>query len=61
MPETATTDINHAYISLKLWILMAGHADHYTALTTWNELWPPFENLINSLEYQKGLTHSVRL
>ncbi|KAF5365590.1 hypothetical protein D9758_003325 [Tetrapyrgos nigripes] len=56
MPDSAITDINHAYIAIKLWMMLAqkkaskegtGNVD---ALTTWNELWPPFERLVNLFE-----------
>lgn len=55
-PETAMTDINHAYISIKLWLLLAQKkalndtAGDTAALVAWSELWPPFENLMNAFE-----------
>lgn len=54
--ESATTDINHAYISIKLWLMLAQREatatsiGTITALAVWNELWPPFESLMNILE-----------
>lgn len=53
MPDTMTTDINHAYISLKLWIMVTKNGDFHAALTIWSELWPPFENLANALDTDK--------
>ncbi|KAJ7685226.1 hypothetical protein DFH06DRAFT_1157872 [Mycena polygramma] len=62
--DSATTDINHAYIAIKLWLLLAqrksmtDNAGNTTALTVWNELWPPFEAMIGVLEtdFQLGLS-----
>ncbi|KAJ7709877.1 hypothetical protein B0H17DRAFT_1029591 [Mycena rosella] len=62
--ESATTDINHAYISIKLWLLMAqrisltDNGGNATALMVWNELWPPFEAMIGILEadFQMGMS-----
>ena len=59
-PETWSTDINHGYIAIKLWIMLA----HITAsnresdvayFIVWNELWPPFERLLHFLENESGL------
>ncbi|KAJ7109404.1 hypothetical protein C8R44DRAFT_286771 [Mycena epipterygia] len=60
----ATTDINQAYIAIKLWLLLAqkkSSADdlgNATALMVWNELWPPFEAMISILEtdFQLGMS-----
>ncbi|KAF9227889.1 hypothetical protein BS17DRAFT_410421 [Gyrodon lividus] len=55
-PETAAADIEHAYIALKSWLLLihrlspSRHAvDPRSELTKeiWNELWPPFESLVD--------------
>ncbi|KAF7338262.1 hypothetical protein MVEN_02051500 [Mycena venus] len=62
--ESATTDINHAYIAIKLWLLLAqrksqnDNGGNATALTVWNELWPPFEAMIGILEsdFQLGMS-----
>ncbi|KAJ7774577.1 hypothetical protein DFH07DRAFT_865871 [Mycena maculata] len=62
--ESATTDINHAYIAIKLWLLLAqrkslvGNGGNATALMVWNELWPPFEAMIGVLEteFQLGMS-----
>lgn len=62
--ESATTDINHAYIAIKLWLLLAqrtssaGNGGNATALMVWNELWPPFEAMISVLEtdFQLGMS-----
>ena len=55
-PDSAIADINHAYISIKLWLLLAqryttrGEENSVPALSVWNELWPPFECLVNMFE-----------
>jgi hypothetical protein len=54
--ETSTVDINHAYITIKLWVMLAqrasadGQTSDLTAFAVWNELWPPFESLLGALE-----------
>jgi hypothetical protein len=51
--ETSTADINHAYITIKLWVMLAQKvsADNNLApFAVWNELWPPFESLLSALE-----------
>lgn len=58
VPDPPASDINHAYISIKQWLLLAqgtgptsrlpyaGVEDtHARTLLVWNELWPPFERL----------------
>lgn len=58
LSNSAITDVNHAYIGIKLWLLLAvkvgelhGGTDvHYVAI--WNELWPPFQSLVNILEIE---------
>ncbi|KAJ7774854.1 hypothetical protein B0H16DRAFT_1508657 [Mycena metata] len=60
----STTDINHAYIAIKLWLLLAqrksltDNEGNATALMVWNELWPPFEAMIGILEsdFQLGMS-----
>jgi len=64
--ESATTDINHAYIAIKLWLLLAqrksygptSNAGNAPALMVWNELWPPFEAMVEVLEtdFQLGMS-----
>ncbi|KAF8212195.1 hypothetical protein K438DRAFT_1231208 [Mycena galopus ATCC 62051] len=62
--ESATSDINHAYIAIKLWLLLAqrksqtDNGGNATALMVWNELWPPFEAMIGILEtdFQLGMS-----
>ncbi|KAF9482782.1 hypothetical protein BDN70DRAFT_800871 [Pholiota conissans] len=63
----ATTDINQAHIALRLW-LMLGHSistiihNGETVVTgIWNQLWPPFEGLLNVLETEArvGLNPAV--
>lgn len=65
MPEAAITDINHAYISIKVWLIIAqmkasrdGSGCSTEALIVWNELWPPFESLIQffEAEFRMGLS-----
>ncbi|KAF9246494.1 hypothetical protein BU15DRAFT_40292 [Melanogaster broomeanus] len=55
-PETAAADIEHAYIALKSWLLLIHRLtpsrqtiDPGGDLTKriWNELWPPFESLVD--------------
>ena len=53
-----SADINYAYIAIKLWLLLAQKKSELDAsgnvifASTWNELWPPFEHLVNTLENQ---------
>ncbi|KAF8636667.1 hypothetical protein AX17_003473 [Amanita inopinata Kibby_2008] len=59
--DPATTNINHAYIAIKLWILVAekaasGQGEGETAVSrVWNELWPPFETLAFNAGKQMNL------
>jgi hypothetical protein len=54
--DLSTADINHAYITIKLWVMLAqkvsadGQASNLTPFAVWNELWPPFESLLSVLE-----------
>ncbi|KAJ7219313.1 hypothetical protein GGX14DRAFT_435653 [Mycena pura] len=65
--DSATTDINHAYIAIKLWLLLAQRkcltdkGGNVTALIVWNELWPPFEALIGILEADLQLGMSITI
>ncbi|KAG6866934.1 hypothetical protein C0991_003850 [Blastosporella zonata] len=59
--ESALVDLNHAYIAVKLWILLAyrvsGSGDvvkDSQTFNVWNELWPPFESLIERFELDSG-------
>ncbi|KAH7914698.1 hypothetical protein BJ138DRAFT_1143394 [Hygrophoropsis aurantiaca] len=56
--ESAAADIEHAYTGLKLWLLLAqslsekttglsGNQDINPTRRIWNELWPPFETLVD--------------
>lgn len=59
IPDPAASDINHAYISIKQWLLLAQRprrrsratpgddveSAHTRTLLVWNELWPAFERL----------------
>ncbi|KIY72162.1 hypothetical protein CYLTODRAFT_367962 [Cylindrobasidium torrendii FP15055 ss-10] len=68
-PDSAIADINYAYASIKLWLLIAQkrsarEGDHpTTALMVWNELWPPFEGVVNMFEteVQAGLSVTLAL
>lgn len=57
-PEPIASVVNHAYIAIKLWVLIAGQllattdSQDSVASEVWNELWPPFEGLINSFEIE---------
>ena len=53
--EPSTADVNHAYITVKLWVILAqmsvdSQGSSVTPFVVWNELWPPFESLLNALE-----------
>ncbi|KAF7294902.1 hypothetical protein MIND_01028100 [Mycena indigotica] len=54
--EAATADINHAYIAIKLWLLLAqkratsDEGSNATFFMVWNELWPPLEAMMTTLE-----------
>jgi hypothetical protein len=56
--ESSTTDINHAFIGMKLWIMLAQKAStinnvgDLNPFSVWNELWPPFEGLIDVFELE---------
>ncbi|KAG6900874.1 hypothetical protein C0993_009992 [Termitomyces sp. T159_Od127] len=59
--ETALIDLNYAYIAIKLWILLAFKvtesscvAKDFQTWAVWNELWPPFEGLIDQFELDPG-------
>ncbi|EGO21469.1 hypothetical protein SERLADRAFT_372111 [Serpula lacrymans var. lacrymans S7.9] len=75
-PESAVADIDHAYLSIKLWLLLAqtmslsndkvdpgalsvaqdDRAD-LAIKTVWNELWPPFESIVEScIQTENSLT-----
>jgi hypothetical protein len=51
--ESAVVDVEHAFIALKLWLLLAQMPlanltrESYSVKAIWNELWPPFEALVN--------------
>ncbi|KAG1803828.1 uncharacterized protein HD556DRAFT_1226659 [Suillus plorans] len=51
--ESAVADVEHAFISLKLWLLLAQMPlanptrESPSVKVIWNELWPPFEALVN--------------
>ncbi|KAE9396073.1 hypothetical protein BT96DRAFT_997116 [Gymnopus androsaceus JB14] len=70
VPEAAITDINHAYISIKVWLIVAqmkasrdGSGCSTEALIVWNELWPPFESLIQffEAEFRMGLSPTLAM
>ncbi|THU91128.1 hypothetical protein K435DRAFT_727522 [Dendrothele bispora CBS 962.96] len=58
MADSAITDINHAYIAIKLWMMLAQKkasregAENLDALTVWNELWPPFESIVTFIQQE---------
>lgn len=51
--ESVVADVEHAFIALKLWLLLAQMPlanptrESPSVKTIWNELWPPFEALVN--------------
>ncbi|KAF8077923.1 hypothetical protein FPV67DRAFT_1403007 [Lyophyllum atratum] len=56
-PESSMIDINHGYIAIKLWMLLAYKVSGSSSIvrdsqtfSVWNELWPPFEGLISQFE-----------
>ncbi|EAU88627.2 hypothetical protein CC1G_12019 [Coprinopsis cinerea okayama7 len=55
-PDIATTDLNHAYIAIKVWLMLAhqtsisARAGDACMIRVWNDLWPMFENVLNALE-----------
>lgn len=70
-PESAITDINQAFIAVKLWLMLAqrvsttlsnagGDVSIEAPLIVWNELWPPFESLMSILEIDAQATSLVR-
>ncbi|KAF8628329.1 hypothetical protein AX15_003874 [Amanita polypyramis BW_CC] len=65
--DPATANINHAYIAIKLWMLLARRAvadaggEFVTFAHVWNELWPPFETLAFNAEKQPDLHPTLAL
>ncbi|EEB96446.1 hypothetical protein MPER_04422, partial [Moniliophthora perniciosa FA553] len=67
--EAAITDINHAYIAIKLWLMLAQRKSkevgtgNDVALKAWDILWPPFETLVNIIEAeaQAGLPMTLAI
>ena len=65
--DLATANINHAYVAIKLWMMVACEIPEQelegVPITStpwvWNELWPPFEILAFNAEKQNDL-HPVR-
>ncbi|KAF9264659.1 hypothetical protein L218DRAFT_195329 [Marasmius fiardii PR-910] len=61
--ESAIPDINHAYITIKLWLILAQKISaaigtgNDLAFKVWENLWPPFETLLYvfEAEVQAGL------
>ncbi|PBK96908.1 hypothetical protein ARMGADRAFT_1010439 [Armillaria gallica] len=68
-PESAITDINHAYVAIKLWLMLAQKRatkedeGSISPFMVWNELWPPFESLVNvfEAEVQVGLSMTLAM
>jgi len=56
--DTASADINQADVAIKLWLALARKFENSCQQrepvydTVWNELWPPFEAIINVLEME---------
>ncbi|KAF9454513.1 hypothetical protein P691DRAFT_770412 [Macrolepiota fuliginosa MF-IS2] len=56
VPDSATADINQAYLAIKLWLVIARQSEEAHQVgelvysSVWNELWPPFESIVNVLE-----------
>lgn len=61
--DLATANINHAYVAIKLWMMVACEIPEQevegVSITStpwvWNELWPPFEILAFNAEKQNDL------
>jgi len=55
-PDSALADVEHAFIAIKLWLLLAQtllvNSTHPSldVQVIWNELWPPLEVLVNLFE-----------
>lgn len=66
-PESATTDINHAYVAIKLWLMLAQRVSSFSEdsevsiFRVWNELWPPFEDVFSALEIEAQANLSTTL
>jgi hypothetical protein len=51
--ESDVPDVEHAFIAIKLWLLLAQMSlvnpthESLDAKVIWNELWPPLEVLVN--------------
>lgn len=60
-PVAATTDINQAHISMKLWLMLANsickfdQSGESVVSGVWNELWPPYEGFLKVLETEAPL------
>ncbi|GAW10310.1 hypothetical protein LENED_012563 [Lentinula edodes] len=69
IPESAITDINHAYIAIKVWLIVAqikaarDGAGSTDALIVWNELYSVFESLIHffEAEFRAGLSSTLAM
>lgn len=61
--DMGAADLNRAYVSIRLWLLLVhmfetnqagvvegGMVRENSAKMLWNELWPPFETIVLSLE-----------
>jgi hypothetical protein len=54
--DSFVIDINHAYLAVKLWLICAFHRGQHQdqgdtpTLIVWNQLWAPFEGLVNGYE-----------
>ncbi|KIK57795.1 hypothetical protein GYMLUDRAFT_228917 [Collybiopsis luxurians FD-317 M1] len=69
VPESAITDINHAYIAIKVWLIVAQRkasidgSGSTEALIVWNELYSVFESLIQffEAEFRAGLPPTLAM
>ncbi|KAF9075268.1 hypothetical protein BDP27DRAFT_1315801 [Rhodocollybia butyracea] len=69
VPESAITDINHAYIAIKVWLIVAQKkaskdgSGSTEALIIWNELYSIFETLVQffETEFSAGLSPTLAM
>ncbi|KAJ4487923.1 hypothetical protein J3R30DRAFT_3280032 [Lentinula aciculospora] len=69
IPDSAITDINHAYIAIKAWLIVAqikaskDGSGSTEALIVWNELYSVFESLVQffEAEFRAGLSPTLAM
>lgn len=54
--DLASADFNQGYVGIRLWLMLAKRSEDARRIeepvydSVWNELWPPFEGIVNVLE-----------